>query len=438
MITIYRKLGELLVSLGEISNLQLSIALAAQESSSRRLGEILVERGFTTEETIARCLAEQYNYPLVDPRSVQPAPGALAAVDLETALTMKVLPMAISEDQFECAIADPLDVIMTDHLATTLHRRIVLHVAPESALLRSIRESYGLRDEGAAGTFPEADLAPARFQRLVPRFRVGDVAFFDAFDSQLLRPVGLLVTPERSRTFDEHMNLVRSAARVRSPHVCTIYDSFSHGEMTWSVAEPLRGETLERILRTRGKRSAAQAAVLVAQVAEAVDRLQQGGNDASWICPGNVVVDGDRTILAPLAHPPGEYSVVNSVASRRVGFSPELFALATLLWQCVGGEGACPEERWRREAADLDVPPAMFEIFDACLALGSGKRFGSPIQLAGDLRSYNWTSVATTSIKSTGKERDQLLDSIVDVNDVPRRTSFWSRVFPWGESRRAA
>ena len=46
----FKKLGELLVEGELITNLQLSIALAAQQTSSKRLGQIVVERGFATED----------------------------------------------------------------------------------------------------------------------------------------------------------------------------------------------------------------------------------------------------------------------------------------------------------------------------------------------------------------------------------------------------
>ncbi|HZH98698.1 MAG TPA: hypothetical protein VEX38_06975, partial [Fimbriimonadaceae bacterium] len=91
--TSFRKLGELLLSSGLITNLQLSIALAAQQTSNRRLGEILVERGFATEDQIASCLAEQYGYPRANLNNVRPQPSALCALKPDVALEHCVLPI---------------------------------------------------------------------------------------------------------------------------------------------------------------------------------------------------------------------------------------------------------------------------------------------------------------------------------------------------------
>jgi hypothetical protein len=424
MISIYRKLGELLVAHGEISNLQLSIALAAQQTSNRRLGEILVERGFTTEEQIASCLAHQYGYPLLDVTSVEPHPAALESLDLETALNLRVLPLEITPDEFVCAIADPLDIPATDQLANFVKRRLRLNVAPEGALLAAVREHYGLREETASGRFVEADHAPQRFEALLPIQRVGDVALFEAFDAVLERRVGLLAVDEKSDQAAAHLRLVRSAAKTSTRQICAIHDAFSHAGHRWTVTERLTGETLERVLRTRGKRSPQQTAELVSEVAEGVDRLHQAGTGCGWVCPTNILVRVDGPMLVPFATPPGEYVHLDAMVGGSSAISGDLHGLGVLLWECAtGGQyGRVPFMH------DADLPSAMRQILATCTDSDPARRYGSAIQLSSALRAYNWQALmGTASRDEAGADRQELLAQL-DAEPGEKPT-FWERLF---------
>src|SRR5258708_22375564 len=53
------RLGDILVAQKTVSQEQLRIALDEQKRTGRRLGRVLVEMGFSTEEEIARALARQ-------------------------------------------------------------------------------------------------------------------------------------------------------------------------------------------------------------------------------------------------------------------------------------------------------------------------------------------------------------------------------------------
>ena len=65
-------LGELLVDRGLLSARQLELALAEQSRTGRRLGEVLVGLGFVSEQALAAMLLEQVGL------SAQVAPGGRA------------------------------------------------------------------------------------------------------------------------------------------------------------------------------------------------------------------------------------------------------------------------------------------------------------------------------------------------------------------------
>lgn len=140
----YQRIGEILVRQGKISREQLEEALRLRHSSRRRLGEILTDLGFASERDVAEGLAEQFGFKVVDPDKIQAHPEALRLLDSQVALAHRILPVKLTEDCIECVMADPIDFPTSDMISKLARKRVVVHVAPASALVESIRRAYGL------------------------------------------------------------------------------------------------------------------------------------------------------------------------------------------------------------------------------------------------------------------------------------------------------
>lgn len=430
----YRRLGELLVSKGLISSLQLSIALAAQRTSSRRLGEILVERGFATEAAIASCLAEQYGYPLLAKDEMQAQPEALALIPAETALTMRILPLALDGPTLECAICDPLDIQNTDAITRMTRRTLAVRVASQSDLLAAIRAAYGLAESLPEGVFSRVQALPKRFRNAEPRRCVDSVALFDAWDEVLERPVTLASVPEQAPEAAHQFLLTKAAARVHADTVAAVYDWFPSDGYRWTVLEMLEGESLLHVLRTRGPRSVAQATQLVAALADGVDALNRRAGWVDIVCPANVLITAGGPLWVPLVRPPSDY-----LAPENAGQAGEpmnaVFPLGTLLWHCVTGTnphvGRGEGPQWAHPDDDTrQLPVALREILARCLDPDPRRRFTSPLQLGQVLRSYSWaaeTTHAPTPREQTPQDRDKLLDLVVVQAEPQHREPFWRR-----------
>ena len=65
-ITKKTKIGDLLVHNKVISSGQLSLALQEQKESGKKIGRIIVDLGFITEDRLLNSLSEQLNIPFVD------------------------------------------------------------------------------------------------------------------------------------------------------------------------------------------------------------------------------------------------------------------------------------------------------------------------------------------------------------------------------------
>lgn len=141
----YQPIGEMLISQGKITPEQLDTALKGRNSTRRRIGEVLVTLGFVNESDVAACLAQQFGFDIVNPRKISAEPEALELLTGEVALSHRILPLRYSSDCIECAIADPLDFPTTDMISRLSGKRTVIHIAPASGLIASIRKAYGLK-----------------------------------------------------------------------------------------------------------------------------------------------------------------------------------------------------------------------------------------------------------------------------------------------------
>ena len=60
------RLGDALVLSGAITDAQLGKGLELQKGTGKKLGEILVDAGFLTEDNLVKTLSEQLGYDVVD------------------------------------------------------------------------------------------------------------------------------------------------------------------------------------------------------------------------------------------------------------------------------------------------------------------------------------------------------------------------------------
>jgi|GEM_PF-1367312 len=427
----YKRLGEILVESGVLTNLQLSVAIAAQLTSNRRLGEILVERGYATEDQIARCLADQYGYDYIeDPAALAPEQDALDLVGAELAIALKALPVSLKEGILECVIWDPIDVSVTDKLRLATGNRLRISIAPKSRLESAIRDAYSIErvlSVASEQSSPNATL-PARFEPQETLRQTNSLLWVRAHDTLLSRCV-LLIGGREEEVSEAHLKeRCRLFAQTRHPYVTGVFDFLTHNGWAWAALDNARGEPLDSILRTRGQRSLSQAAFICSAVAEACDSLLTNGW-AHFITPENVWIDDRHVWLVPGATPSAAWSPTLSSDADNAVYALGLL-LATSLLPTKDWQGA--EFDWR---AFDDMPSAMRAIFARCTDRGKMDRFAEPVQVASALRAYNWSGVVSPAKRqaaATSGDRDALLDSITQKSG--ERTSFWKKLFRIGRA----
>jgi type IV pilus assembly protein PilB len=135
-------IGDLLVSVGLITQEQLSLALEAQRTISMPLGSMLVHLGFANEEVMLGVLAREYG---VRPWSLDefpPNPMALAKLAGEVCQRHVVLPVSVDGDTIILAMANPDDVAAVEFVRYVTRMKVEPVMATRLKLITMIDRLY--------------------------------------------------------------------------------------------------------------------------------------------------------------------------------------------------------------------------------------------------------------------------------------------------------
>lgn len=141
----HRRLGDRLLESGIITQDQLDVALHEQGRTGGMIGEVLVELGFVSPNTLSGILSEASGFAQFDPAKTMLDPDALALLSKTEAMKFQVLPISIEEGVAHFAMADPYDVVATDRLRQILPRGTSIQplICPPAILSDTIDRAYG-------------------------------------------------------------------------------------------------------------------------------------------------------------------------------------------------------------------------------------------------------------------------------------------------------
>ena len=138
-----KRLGDLLVEEGVISNDQLMAALKNQKSKGIKLGASLIDLGYINEEQLLKFLAKQLNIPFYDLSKVKIDPAAVQLIPEVQARRLRALCIHAEPDRATVVMSYPADLNAMDSVAALLMpREIEFAVAKESQLLTSFGQLY--------------------------------------------------------------------------------------------------------------------------------------------------------------------------------------------------------------------------------------------------------------------------------------------------------
>ena len=148
-----KRLGDILIAAGLITEEQLEEALAKQKGSGKRLGTVLQDEGYITELEMIEALQMQLGIEFIDLNKINIPTELAQVVPANIAKQYQVVPVRIIRDELYLAMADPLNFYALEEVRKTTHKKIVPMIAMSNAIDRSIQILYG--NEGAAKAIEE-------------------------------------------------------------------------------------------------------------------------------------------------------------------------------------------------------------------------------------------------------------------------------------------
>ncbi len=130
-----KRLGEILVSSGVVSEDQLKTALGMQKGAGKRIGEILVDMGAAKEEDVSKALSRQFGYEYVDVFNDAVSKQIdLKAIPEELVRKHLILPMGKDKGRLRLVIHDPKDLELLDMLRFRLNAELDLRLSSRSKI----------------------------------------------------------------------------------------------------------------------------------------------------------------------------------------------------------------------------------------------------------------------------------------------------------------
>ena len=141
------RLGDILVAHKVVTADQLGLALEQQKKSGRRLGRVLVEQGFLSEEQLCEAISRQLDIPYVNLKFYQLNRDVIRRLPEAQARRFRALVLEDRRASYLVGMADPTDLFAFDEVVRLLKRDVQPAVVSEAQLMQTIDQVYRRTDQ---------------------------------------------------------------------------------------------------------------------------------------------------------------------------------------------------------------------------------------------------------------------------------------------------
>ncbi len=142
----YNRLGDLLISVGLITQEQLDFALEQQRQTKNRLGQVLIQENVITEQQLIDALRLQLGVEFIDLADHIPEARLAAMVPKATAERFGVVPVKAEQDTIYLAMSDPLNFMAIEAVKATSRKRIIPMISTIRGIEHAMLGLYGNED----------------------------------------------------------------------------------------------------------------------------------------------------------------------------------------------------------------------------------------------------------------------------------------------------
>ncbi len=161
-----RRIGQILVDLGFITDEQLELLLEEQsQHPGQLLGRIAEDMGLVTDDQLIQALGEQFGLQTIDIEGFTPPDDASEPITNAMAQLYRVIPLQLGDGVLTLATCDPQNLSMEDEIRRFVGYDIRMLVATENQILKAIDKFFNDESESIETIIKElqedADLARA-------------------------------------------------------------------------------------------------------------------------------------------------------------------------------------------------------------------------------------------------------------------------------------
>ena len=209
-----KRLGDMLVSENVVTPEQIEQAMEARKTNGgKKLGETLVELGFTSEESITKALTRQLGVEMVSTATMQIPEDIVALVNPNILRKYMVMPFGYAANNMNVlrvAMADPMDMVAIDDLSMVTHLEIEPYIATTHDIMISIDKYFGNAEA--------LDAAEAYAKEREAKKAAGEDE--NEEDSVADSPIVIMVrnmieSAARQRASDIHVEALETKVRIR-------------------------------------------------------------------------------------------------------------------------------------------------------------------------------------------------------------------------------
>lgn len=137
-----KRLGNILVNEGLITEEQLTEALRAQRVLGKKLGEVLVEQNIVEEEQIIDAIEAQVGIPKVDLNTIEFDRKAIGLISQKLCEKYILIPFGFENNRVKVALVDPLNIFAIDDVAIATGFEIDSYIARRDDIKKFIEVYY--------------------------------------------------------------------------------------------------------------------------------------------------------------------------------------------------------------------------------------------------------------------------------------------------------
>ena len=209
-----KKLGQILVKWGTVNEQQVDEALKVAEGAGKRIGEVLVDMEYATEDDVAKALASQFGLEYIDLDSQDAMKAAnLELMPVDLIKRYHVLPLEKSDGKLKVLIHDPMDLELLDLLRFRLNTEVETALGSQQKIKGFIDTLLSETESSIDETIKTMSIDEGMGDAPADAKAAADAA---AADAPIVRLVSKIITDGvNGRASDIHIEPMHDRVRLR-------------------------------------------------------------------------------------------------------------------------------------------------------------------------------------------------------------------------------